>query len=613
MAITSGTYEIFPAVGKPGSLALDVHAAGTTNGANVNSYGRNGTNAQKYYITQESTNKWSIRNINSGKYIDVAAAIAADRTNVQIYEDNDTRAQRWKITETGRSVTVDGITCPEVTIGSYVTDDGSTYMMDVEGGATSWNVNVYIYHANGTNAQRFYLMSTIAEDPTMPVPYSLGVALDPFGDLQPYILQGEEFYPSWICSPAWITGSENHYEWRHRLRSMRSSNNAWGAWSDFTAWTNATTVEDEYGSRENWLTTAQEVDYSWADYKNAEYEFQVRSASTGGQGEDPLHSLVASRKLNVFRDPKITLNSAGWSPAGLRIGWTSDYAFGTTFINIKRVEFAGVIVFNGNITLSGAGTTGSGLIPAGRLSAWAEDGQALSITYEIGYDQNRNLEITQTLTGTVEYDSGTGTITPTFISRGAQLLAVVQDYGTTEMWLSVDGTLHECYEDKSYPVASGKKAFDIPYPMRKPFTLYTATENTDGTRWATDATSHSGINRFANAWTWDGGSAYLIYSPERPNITTSYEPTFEADILDARPYESVSYAKAVKIRKDVSGDLIPNDTSTVEDFEKLLSAGHAKYRSMNGEIFEVAITGLDINEVDDSFVEVSVSMAIETR
>ena len=613
-SIEDGIFEIYPMVAKPGSLALDVAGNGTTNGTNVYIYGVNDTNAQKFYITQETTNKWSIRAIESGKYLDVAAGTAANMTNVQIYDDNDTRAQRWKLTQID-SVTVNGVSCAVVTIGSYVTSDGSTYMLDDHAAATTWKNNVWIYEANGTDAQKWILVPTTAEDPTMPVPYNLGVS-NARGNaaMMPYIKEGSPFYLSWICAPSWLNGGENYYEMRRRLRYMKSSSSSWQEWGDWSAWGNLDQEIATDGSRQNWAYTPLQVAYSWANVKNAEFEFQLRSAATGNQNEDPHHSHVASRTLNAYKKPSVAITAAGWSPEGLRLGWSSNYTYGTTYLTIKQVMFDGIIAYNdpNGYVLQGMGSTGSGLIPSELLSKWPQNRQTASVTYDVGYDQAPQLNDPNTSTYTVSFDSGTTALSPTFNSVGAKLVCVTQNLGVTRMWLAYEDKLIECWEDPDYTVSSGYMAFDIPYPMRKPFKVFVSTVNQSGTRWANAVLEHAGVNRYANAWSWKGGSAYLIYTPDRPSISTSYNPVYSAEVLDGRDHEAVQFSGTVKVTKEVSGDLMPTDTSTVADFEALLESGHAVFRSMNGEMFDVAITGVSANEVNNSYTEITVSMIVES-
>lgn len=63
--------------------------------ANVQAWESNGTNAQKFFIQQIGDNLYSITNAWSALALDVAGGSAQAGTNVQQYGWNDTNAQKW--------------------------------------------------------------------------------------------------------------------------------------------------------------------------------------------------------------------------------------------------------------------------------------------------------------------------------------------------------------------------------------------------------------------------------------------------------------------------------------------------------------------------------------
>jgi chitinase len=91
----AGTYTIVSAYdGK----CVDVNAASTASGAQVQQYACNGTGAQSFAVSDQGAGWYKILNTNSGKAIDITAASTADGANVQQYTDNGTGAQRFTIT-----------------------------------------------------------------------------------------------------------------------------------------------------------------------------------------------------------------------------------------------------------------------------------------------------------------------------------------------------------------------------------------------------------------------------------------------------------------------------------------------------------------------------------
>lgn len=87
-----GTYEL---KNKASGKCLDVPAASTANGAKLQVYTCNGTNAQTFTLADLTGYKMELRALNSGKCVDVAAAGTADGTLVQQYDCNASGAQTW--------------------------------------------------------------------------------------------------------------------------------------------------------------------------------------------------------------------------------------------------------------------------------------------------------------------------------------------------------------------------------------------------------------------------------------------------------------------------------------------------------------------------------------
>ena len=147
--VVDGWYELHLA--SASSYVLDVSGASRNNGANVQIYSRNGTNAQKWYVHRESDGYYSLRSGASDKMLDVAGAGAAMTTNVWQYAGNGSAAQRWAITKNSD--------------GTYtLTSKASGLVLDVAGGRAANGTNVWQYASNGTAAQRWTLTSTTYTD-----------------------------------------------------------------------------------------------------------------------------------------------------------------------------------------------------------------------------------------------------------------------------------------------------------------------------------------------------------------------------------------------------------------------------------------------------------------
>lgn len=82
-------------------LVTDVTGASTANGARVQLYSSNNTNAQKYRFESIGNGTYKIVNINSGKMLDVAGGSTANGAALQQYTSNNTVAQQWTVRNYG--------------------------------------------------------------------------------------------------------------------------------------------------------------------------------------------------------------------------------------------------------------------------------------------------------------------------------------------------------------------------------------------------------------------------------------------------------------------------------------------------------------------------------
>lgn len=589
----------------PARLAVDVRGNNPANGTNVQLYGVNHTNAQKFYITEEETGKYSIRCLQSGKYIDVAAASASNNTNVQIYTDNDTRAQRWKILQYGID-TIDGKMCLLVRIGSYVTSDGRTYMLDVSAAQTAWETNVQIYEYNGTDAQVFVLYPTDGEDGTMPVPYDFGVQASIDSTPAKYS-ESQSFNLGWKCAKSWAGDGSNHYEYRYRNRKMSPSLSRWGNWSNWTTWTTAAATLDGVKA---YLPDPFTDNYTWDQAKNSEWEFQVRCA--GADGYKVLHGQYIDEVINVYKLPTTSLTEAGWTPDGLVLGLSSDYDYGTTMFNVKKiVDEDSTVVYSGAKTLE-TSNDGSDVISNADLLTFPSDGQRLYVTYTPGYEQHENFaNIVLNESVLVRYDSGTVDVTPTFVRDGNRLIAIVSDLGEEHVWVAFKNAMYECEQATDYTVESGFKAYNVLYPMGADFKVFTEAHNTARTQWGTDMSVVQEINVHAHAFDWDGKSIYITQFTEGgEQYGTSMEAVYSDDVLDSREHSTVSFANTVKKSFTVSG--VITDDYTIEDVEALVGK-HVKYRSPDGGLYDVAVTNVTATVHNSGYTEVSIDLINETR
>lgn len=154
--ISEGCYEILSATDL--SYVVDVDGGSSQNGAKVQLYRKNGTDAQKFWAKRQSDGTYVFVNLASGKALDVKDWYVDASTGagvVQQWELNDSTAQRWRV-----EYASDG----SFTIYSVLGDGQSC--LDVDGNVMENGRSVGVYRQNGTSAQRWVFSAAQGDDPT---------------------------------------------------------------------------------------------------------------------------------------------------------------------------------------------------------------------------------------------------------------------------------------------------------------------------------------------------------------------------------------------------------------------------------------------------------------
>ena len=129
--------------------SLDVMGAKTSNGTNIQTHLYNGSVAQKFVVAKAACMSDGMYVISSranlNQVIDVNAASSAEGANIQTYSSNDTGAQKWSLISNG-----DG-TCRFM-------NAANGKVLDVANGKASAGANVQQWSWNGTAAQKWHVV-----------------------------------------------------------------------------------------------------------------------------------------------------------------------------------------------------------------------------------------------------------------------------------------------------------------------------------------------------------------------------------------------------------------------------------------------------------------------
>jgi hypothetical protein len=142
--IKQGVYQIRTSLGS--DKCVDVAGGSTADKADIQQYGCNGTDAQRWWISNYSGDIYTISSMRSGKCLDVELAAPGDKIRVQQFACNSTVAQRWRIVPIGN--------------GKYELRPQTTTpnkCLDVAGGLPNDSTKLQQFGCNQTNSQRFTL------------------------------------------------------------------------------------------------------------------------------------------------------------------------------------------------------------------------------------------------------------------------------------------------------------------------------------------------------------------------------------------------------------------------------------------------------------------------
>lgn len=597
------------------SMCADVAGASDERGANVLLYEHNDEDNQKFAVTEEESGKWSIQSMHSGMFVDVNGARAQAGTNVQQWDDNDGRAQRWKVIPYG-TATIDGTTCQVVSFGSYVTNDGQTYFMDVYNAMTSNRANIDIQTASANAKQQWALYPSLPSGDGIPVVAQLGWATEAGAEASSATLpEAELLYPTWITTMSWATDGPNHYEWRLRTQLMGGVSGAWGDWSEWSAWDVVAVAQE--GTRA-WVPDGLPAEVPEGS-RAMRYALQVRAVGVTEDGTT-VTGPTASETLTSVRKATVTLSTMGFGPDGLRIAYESDYEYGTNYVSIDTVMRSGSTVqyLQHAVTFPALDASGSMLIPMSSLKGWLPDNATATVTFRNGTDM-LPLSATTSHTGTVSYNAGSGLdATPVIsVGEGRTLLLTVPPADVTAAWMLYDGMIPNMMK---MDMSGGAAILTPPFGATEGYEFFASVASSDGDRWGvahltvSDTSAYMSAYKPCHAWNWADGH-FLLEVREGEPLETDYEVrrNHETHQLNKREWESVYYQRTKSGTFTATGALVKGLTESARgDLEAMCDQGYVTYRSPSGLVADVAVTEFSITE-HAHYTEVSVSMTRVTN
>lgn len=146
--LADGTYNIQSLVNP--NYVLDIYGGYTTNGANVQLYRSNDTEAQLFKVTHDSQGYVTFTNVKSGKVLDVYGGTKKNNQNIWQFSSNGSRAQKWIVKPDGNGYVI-------------ISALDSNYVLDLSTGKAINSSNIQLYTYCGSNAQRWKFSKLVSK------------------------------------------------------------------------------------------------------------------------------------------------------------------------------------------------------------------------------------------------------------------------------------------------------------------------------------------------------------------------------------------------------------------------------------------------------------------
>ena len=440
--------------------SVDINAASTENGANVQLWDCVNGNAQmfafQYVKTENNVPYWVIKNNYSGKVLDVNGTSAG--ANVQQYAYHGGDNQLWTLKMAG-----DGYFYICSKLGNCTSLDSSSLVLDLWGYSTDNGTNITISGYHGSENQQWYLwdntinLSAEWTSTNYKVDYNAdgGTLLDENGNETTDTVRTYEYdriYNFLKAKRAYTVS----YETNGGTAAINSSNT--DAPGTFNGWNEQLTEQTSHGEVKGWDGWSVGT-WNWAAYYNGNPDLLRATNNT----YDTMWAILHYREHGI--DEGRTFNGASyWLPAlsfknltanGGTVNVKADYTNGT--VTLPNAEKASVEIDGKNISYtfdgwyldsaltSRVGGAGDTYTPAGNTTLYAK--------YTT---QSENLIFNQKIRVRYENADGTWTSYSTIFDQDFRTGDTVDyDFGSldTDKWVrpaAVKYTVSGQYQTEGY-------------------------------------------------------------------------------------------------------------------------------------------------------------------
>ncbi len=588
--------------------------------------------------TDAKTGRSKLYFMHSGLLMEIAGKASDVKNGSQVVQSNDegtSKDQMWVIVPDG-SATLNGVNVPSYGLQNAAVHDngGTTFCLDVTNGRAWAGTYLQLYEQNHSKAQRWILDPAQYTTQGLQSPSVLGIAQ---GTSEEYATLHTVNSKTSASSATWRAcwkGTAAAYQCRYRYRMRYAPTAVWELWRDWqscgdnsfanSGWGYAGTSTKATKAGGIWYSpsiTTETCDGTYFDC--CQIEVEVRSFATDG-GIARNSPSVSTTSTCIFI-PTATASSAKLDYEGLHVGWSFDqWPSGIWDASLTSILDGDTELLAEPVALSGK--SGSWCVPYSQLCDIPASGDSLTCTFQLGSSTVSGVSVstvacTYAAKATIVPDATYSvtdrlTVALTMARHALDGIYVIPGHGKPmqKQDIVMDGTMG---------------TWDVEAPMGTA-SLLIVCHQTDDT-WCVTKKSVTDVLPLAYVWTWtDSRSrkrAAVLYTGR--NDTPSSE---DSRSTDATGYTTVGAElpvyrapKATKRTLDASGSMPVGKSidsgryaacskwSTREAFEELLDQRRAVYRSPDGLIAKVYVSGYDMPRKSEHYVDVSISQMEEGR
>ncbi len=641
--LPDGTYTI--RTGMSQDMCLDVAGGSSANGANIQIYGANDTNAQVFVAsTDRQTGLTTLTNAGSGKMLRWDASgegdTPQDGDNVSQWAADGSMTKRFMAQPQDELLRTNGNRVMSWLLRA-ASAQGDAYCVDVAGGSTKVQTNVQLWAANGTLAQRFEFRRAEALGANLSVPSDAMLLRGGGMTSSSMVNVGEpngdgSYTTSYLPT---VVNSSNQLQMRYRMHlhaagdisdetvtgwmSARDGSTANDGWGDV----GMPNVEAERVEGQRWKSPFPiEVTLGVASgqYMHAVIELQARTFREAWTNPDatnvtcPAHGATMTAKLKCKWRPTATFSQAAMAFDGIWLPVECDYPRGSGTCSVTMLGADGAAVFPGH-SESGLADDDTLKVPWSECSRVPDDGEIVTVQWTwttpeggtasgeqqvaISYDTSHGLSVSPTLT----YDASTHSVLAAFAAAAETSCKLQWD----------DGGITRLVDAELVSQGSSQVVYRLLPPVGVAYRVLCFAYDSDSS-WGSHDDEMEALDAAGYLWNWgEDGFASLTCRVGEPLATdSSFTPESAEQVTSGRARPVYVFGRTVKHPLVAHGTIKAADGTAGQSlaaFEQLANSGpdgHAvTFRDHRGGWHRVAVTQVDMPLEYDRKTEVTVTMA----